>query len=123
MGIDLAYVLAGNNLNGIYKSAANNNITLSPSVSNPLSPLKEDCFVKSPTEEGVQKEEIEIGDCKYYEKSSVSAIQRKISDKKQDLQFYEKQLKRYPNNLEYGRKVDKLRKEIKDLERELARAL
>jgi len=97
-------------------------------TTNPLAPLQQDCFVKSeiPAEILGSSEQIgEIYQAKLaasYSSSSISQMQAKLREKERALEFNKKQLSRYPDNPKYGREIEKLEKEIKELKREISKA-
>lgn len=61
-------------------------------------------------------------DVMLYEKGTVSDLQSKLNDKKQELEHCKKMLLRYPDEIKYGRRIDELNKEIAELEKEIAKA-
>ena len=105
-----------------FKSVANYNQYNTNSI--PLS--QQDTFVKTTpaetTENNKTEDENDLKEFYRLSGGSISYLQSKLNDKKRELAFYEKQLSKYPSNTDYGRKVDKLRREIKELEKEIRKA-
>lgn len=124
MSVNMPVGVMPNNVSNIYKPVACAQQYMPYAVSNPLAPLEQDCFVKTTTPDidsnKTPTEDVKIGTSYAYK--SVSDLQSKLRSKQRDLEFNKRQLSKYPNNPEYGMKIDKLEKEIKELERQIARA-
>ena len=110
-----------------YKPIPVYNQYMSYPAMNSFAPLEQDVFVKSgdilnQDKEAIEDEKDEIINGTYYSYSSVQDLQNRINQMKRELEFNKKQLAKYPNNPEYGWKIDKLEKEIKELVRQLQKA-
>ncbi len=114
-------------VNAVYKPIPVYNQYMSYPAMSPFAPLKQDVFVKSgdilnQDKEATEDKKEEVAIDTYYSYSSVQDLQNRINQKKRELEFNKRQLAKYPNNPEYGWKIDKLEKEIKELERQLQKA-